>query len=204
MSAPAFDRESALRAWGEAERRAALTPADQATVDATGSVRGTILDFALRRGQDEELYDACAVYGRLLAEGGGSPSLAATAIDRACEALGDRTPSWATGARAAMAEGFGRAREDVARDATYASWDFPAPAVRLDATTIAIAAGHPSDDEETLAAWAAKAARAAAFDGVRRAVVSGRERPRAALAEALAIAGILCVEAATSSKKPSA
>jgi hypothetical protein len=202
LSAQAFDRERALQAWGAAEHRDALTPADHAAVDATGSVRGTILDFALRRGQDEELYDACAIYGRLLAEGGSSPSLAATAIDRACEALGDRAPAWATAARAAMAEGFGRAREEVARNTTNASWDFPAPAVRLDATTLAIAASHPSDDDETLAGWAAKAARAAAFDGVRRVVVSGRERPRAALAEALAIAGILCVEAATPSKKP--
>jgi hypothetical protein len=195
VSASPVDRDSALRAWGEAERRAALIPADQAAVDATGAVRATILDFALRGGQDEELYDACAVYGRLLAEGGGSPSLAATSIDRACNVLGQPSPSWATPARAAMAEGFGRAREEVARNATYASWDFPAPAVRLDGSTIAIAASHPSDDDETLAAWAGNAARAAAFDGVRRVVVSGRERPRAALAEALAIAGILCVEA---------
>jgi hypothetical protein len=198
MSAPGnppVDRDKALRDWADAEHRAALSPADHAAIDATGSVRAALVDFAFRRGQDEELYDACAVYGRLLAESGGSPSLAATAIDRACEVLGDRSPSWATPARAALAEGFGRAREDLARNATSASWDFPAPAVRLDASTIAVAAGHPSDDEETLAAWAAKAARAAAFEGIRRVVVSGRERPRAALAEALAIAGILCVEA---------
>jgi hypothetical protein len=196
MSASAVNRDKALQAWEEAEHRAALTPTDHAAIDTTGSVRGTIVDFALRRGQDEELYDACAIYGRLLAEGGGSPSLAATAIDRACHALDETSPSWATAARAAMAEGFGRAREEVARSSAYATWDFPAPAIRLDATTLAIAASHPSDDDETLAAWAAKGARAAAFDGVRRVVVSGRERPRAALAEALAIAGILCIEAA--------
>ena len=202
MSVPPFDRDEALRKWSEAERRTALTPADQAAVDAAVSVRATILDFALRRGQDEELYDACAVYGRLLAESGASPSLAATAIDRACDVLGEPSGAWATAARAAMAEGFSRARDEVARNAAYASWDFPAPAVRLDATTLAIAASHPSDDEETLAAWAAKAARSAAFTGIRRVVVSGRERPRAALAEALAIAGILCVEAATPKTPP--
>jgi hypothetical protein len=190
----AVDSDVALRAWSDAEHRAALSSADHGVVDATSAVRALIVDLARRRGQDEELYDACAVLGRLLAEGGSSPSLAAGSIDHACDALGERAPAWATAARAAMAEGFVRALIDGMRTAADSTWDFPASAVRLDATTIAIAAGHPSDDEETLATWAGRAARAAACQGIRRAVISGRNQPRAALAEALAIVGIDCSE----------
>jgi hypothetical protein len=189
-----FDRDSALRTWSEGEHRSALSSADHSVIDATYAIRETIVDFALRPDRDEELYDACAVLGRVLANAGASASLAATSIDHACEAMGERTPPWSIPARAAMAEGFARAMADTIRGDGHASWDFPASAVRLDETTIAIAAGHPSDDEEILAAWAGRAARAAACDGIRRAIISGPDRPRAALAEALAIVGIDCSE----------
>jgi hypothetical protein len=186
--------DAAARLWSEADRRSALSPADRGVVESTASIRMLIVEIALRQGPDEELYDAWAVVGRLMADGGGSASLAATCVDHACMALADPTPAWAPAARAAMAEGFVRALVEGARKAGEASWDFPACAVRLDATTLAVAAGHPSDDEETLAAWAGRAARAAACEGVRRAFVSGPARPRAALLEAFGIVGIDCAE----------
>ncbi len=194
MTAVGVDLDTAARLWCEADRRGTLSPADRSVVESTASIRLLIVEIALRQGPDEELYDACAVLGRLIADGGGSASLEATCVDHACAALGDPTPAWAAGARAAMAEGFVRALAEGARKAGQASWDFPACAVRLDATTLAIAAGHPSDDDETLAIWAGRAARTAACDGVRRAFVSGRDRPRAALVDAFAIVGIDCAE----------
>ena len=194
MTAGGFDREATLRSWSEAEHRAGLSPADHVAVDATAPVRTTIVDFALRRGQDEELYDACAILGRLLATGGGSATLAATSVDRACDALGEVSPPWATAARAAVVEGFARALVDGVRKEGLAAWDFPASAVRVNETTVAIAASLPSDDDETLAAWSAHAARSAARDGVRRAILSGPPRQRAALGEALAIVGIAVTE----------
>jgi hypothetical protein len=194
VTAAEVDVDTAARLWSEADRRSGPSPADRGVVDSTASIRMLIVEIALRQGPDEELYDACAVLGRLIADGGGSTSLAATCVDHACAALGDLTPPWAPGARAAMAEGFVRALVEGARKAGQASWDFPACAVRLDATTLAVAAGHPSDDEETLATWAGRAARAAACEGVRRAFVSGRDRPRAALVDAFAIVGIDCAE----------
>jgi hypothetical protein len=190
VTSGAFDHDAALRVWSEGDHGASLSPADHRTVDATSAIRATIVDFARRADHDEELYDACAVLGRLLAEGGGSASLAATSMDHACQALGDLAPAWAPAARAAVAEGYTRALLERVREAGDASWNFPACAVRLDASTIAIAAGHPSDDDETLADWAGRAARDAARDGVRRAFIAGPERSRSALAEALAIVGI--------------
>ncbi|HEY6461598.1 MAG TPA: hypothetical protein VIY73_15630, partial [Polyangiaceae bacterium] len=55
---------------------------------------------------------------------------------------------------------------------------------------LAIAAGHPSDDDEVVSAWAARVAKAAAMAGIRRAVVSGGERASAALVDALTLVGI--------------
>jgi hypothetical protein len=193
VSAPSFDRARAVAAWSEAQSRAALTAADQGVVAATTAARSLVVDLALRAGQDEELYDACAVLGRLLAEGGASPSLAALSIDHACEALGERAPAWATPARAALMEGFVRARVEAEREAGCRGWDYPACAVVVDETTLAIAAGYPSDDEESLASWAARTARSASYAGFRRALVSGRDHATAALAEALGIVGIDCV-----------
>jgi hypothetical protein len=62
--------------------------------------------------------------------------------------------------------------------------------VQLGDGTVAIAAGHPSDDDEAVDAWAARVAKSAALDGVRRVVAAGPERPLRALTEALAVMGV--------------
>jgi hypothetical protein len=69
-------------------------------------------------------------------------------------------------------------------------WEYPSCAVPLGQAGLAIAAGHPSDDEEILAAWAARVAKAAALAGIRRAVISGGEAATAALVDALTLVGI--------------
>ena len=70
------------------------------------------------------------------------------------------------------------------------SWEYPSCAVPLGEAALAIAAGHPSDDEEVVGAWAARVAKAAAMSGIRRAVVAGGERARAALLDAFGLVGI--------------
>jgi hypothetical protein len=70
------------------------------------------------------------------------------------------------------------------------AWEYPSCAVPLGKAALAIAAGHPSEDDEVLAAWAARVAKAAALAGVRRAVVSGADAPRAAVIDALTLVGI--------------
>lgn len=116
--------------------------------------------------------------------------MASLTIDHACEALGTPGAPWMAPARAAVAEGFAMALTEEARREAASGWEFPGCAVALGEGALALAAGHPSDDDEVLAAWAARVANAAALKGVRRAIVAGPEQPRAALAEALAIAGI--------------
>jgi hypothetical protein len=184
------EQETVVAAWCARDRQHAVLPADREVIDGLRSIRALVVDLAISNGAGDDLYDACAVLGRLMGELGGSPTLASFTIEDACAALGAKDAPWAAPARAAVAEGFAAALvEGVRREGMHA-WDFPSCTVALGEGALAIAAGHPSEDDEVLAAWAARVAKAAALTGVRRAVISGNDRPRAALVEALAFVGI--------------
>jgi hypothetical protein len=184
------DRDAIVAAWCAKDRARGVLPADREIVDASGAVRALVVDLAIAGGPEDELYDACAVLGRLIAQRGGSPTLASATLDHACDALDARAAPWLVPARAALAEGFAAALiEDVKREGMQ-SWEYPACTVPLGEAAIAVAAGHPSDDDEVLAAWAARVAKSAAAKGIRRAVVAGSEHARAAVIDALALVGI--------------
>jgi hypothetical protein len=182
-------RNAFLAEWAARDRDHAVLPADREIIEGTASVRTLIVELACS-GQHEELYDASAVLGRLIAQRGGSPTLASLTLDHASQALGARDVTWVVPARAALAEGFASSVAEHARLEAIASWEFPGCAVRLGEGAIAISAGYPADDDERLASWAARVANAAARGGVRRAVVSGGELALAALVEALEIVGV--------------
>jgi hypothetical protein len=173
--------------WCARDRATAFVPADRAAVDATVGPRAVIVDHA--RAKHADLFHACGVLGRLLAEHGASPTLAVGTIDHAREllALDDET---ARAARAAIAEAYVAARAEATRAESAARWEFPACAVPLENAGIAIAAGFPDDDEDTLAAWAARVAASVARTGYRRAVLAGGARACAALQDALELAGV--------------
>jgi hypothetical protein len=183
-------RDAVVTAWSLQDCAQSVHPADRAVVDASANVRALIVDLALARGLEKELYDACAVLGRLMAQRGGSPTLASATIDHAAEVLDARSASWVVPARAAVVEGFAATVVEDAQLEALRSWEFPRCVVPLGQAGLAIAAGHPSEDEEVLGAWSARVARAAALAGVRRAIVSGGELATAALVDALALVGI--------------
>jgi hypothetical protein len=184
------DRDAIVEAWCAKDRARAVLPADRAIVDGSGAPRALIVDLVLSGDPEDELYDACGVLGRMIAQRAGSPTLASATVDHAAEAMGLRGAPWLSPARAAVAEGFaGALVEEAGREAAQA-WEYPNCTVKLPDGTMAIAAGHPSDDEETLAAWAGRVAKEAALQGVRRAAVSGNPSARAAVIEALGLAGI--------------
>ena len=185
-----MERSDILASWVEADRRRAVLPADREIIEASASLRGLIVDVLLARGDPDELYDACAMLGRLIASRGGSPTFASATLDGVSEAL--RTPgaSWLVPARATIVESFSAALAEDARREADRGWEFPSCAVPLGEAAVAIAAGLPSDDDEQIAAWAARVAKAAALSGVRRAVVSGGQAACAAVLEALALVGI--------------
>jgi hypothetical protein len=184
------DSASLIAAWSARDRGSAPLPADREVIEASASVRSLILDLATGGGPDDELYDACAVLGRLVAQHGGSPTLASATLDHAADVLGAPAAPWLTAGRAAAAEGFAAALVEMARRDAMHAWEYPSCVVPLGKAALAIAAGHPSDDDEVLAAWAARVAKAAALGGARRAVVSGAERACAALVDALTLVGI--------------
>ncbi len=184
------DRDAILAAWCEKDRARAVLPADREIVDASAAVRALIVDLVLAGGPEDELYDACAVLGRLVAQRGGSPTLASVTLDHAADVLDAHAARWLVPGRAAVAEGFAAALVEDARRESMLAWEFPSCAVPLGQAALAIAAGHPSDDDEVVAAWAARVGKAAALAGIRRAVVSGGERATAAVVDALTLVGI--------------
>jgi hypothetical protein len=184
------DRDAVLATWCAKDRARAVLPADREIVDASTTVRALVVDLVVAGGPEDELYDACAVLGRLIAQRGGSPTLASATLDHARDALEAYGAPWLVPARAALAEGFAATLVEGARREGMQSWEFPACAVPLGEAAVAIAAGHPSDDDEVLVAWAARVAKGAAQRGIRRAVVAGTERAQAAVVDALSLVGI--------------
>ncbi|HEY1695579.1 MAG TPA: hypothetical protein VGG39_25605 [Polyangiaceae bacterium] len=181
--------EAIVAAWAEKDRTRAVHPADRELASAAG-IRALIVDLVKAGGPHDELFDACAVLGRLFAQRGGSPTLASATLDHLAEVLGARDAAWLVPARAAAAEGFAATAVEDARNDALRAWEYPSCAVPLGHAGVAIAAGHPSDDDEVVSAWAARVAKAAAMAGIRRAVVSGGERASAALLDALTLVGI--------------
>jgi hypothetical protein len=175
--------------WCARDGETAL-PGDRAVIDATRAARALVVDGLRAGAADADLFSACAVLGRLFADFGGSPTLAASTIDGARSVLPDLDEGTARTARAALMEGFVAVRAEAARSAAAAQWDFPACAVPLEDSAVAIAAGFPGDDEDAVAAWAARVATAAARNGYRRAVIAGSDRACAALVDALELAGV--------------
>ena len=184
------ERPAIVDAWCARDRECAVLPADREIIDASGALRALIVDLVISAGPEDELYDACAILGRMIAQRKGSPTLASATIDGAAQALGLTGAPWLSPARAAVAEGFAAALSEGARHEALLAWEFPSCAVPLGQSAVAIAAGHPADDDEELAAWAARVAKAAALAGVRRAVVSGSELACAAVLDACGIVGI--------------
>jgi hypothetical protein len=184
----------ALAAWHEHDVTRSLHAVDREAIRATEAPRTLVVELLFAPRAPRDLYSACARLGRLLAEAGASPSLAASTLDGAAEAL------QAVGipfevvrlapARASVAEGYVAAIVEAERAAARRAWDYPACAVELDDVTLAITCGYPADDGEALANWAARVAAGASRAGKRRAVVSGPAAARAELAAALGLVGI--------------
>jgi len=182
--------ETIVQAWCQRDTARAVLRVDHKIIASSRSVRALIVDLAQAAEQEDELYDACAVLGRLIGQEGGSPTLASLTMDNACVALGAGGATWLAPARSAVAEGFAQALVDATRTESALAWEFPGCSVPLGDGAIAIAAGYPSDDDEALAAWAARVAKSAALTGVRRVIVAGPEGPRQTLTEAMGVMGI--------------
>jgi hypothetical protein len=176
--------------WCNGDRALAFLAADRAVIELTREPRALVVEHVREQAAHADLFHACAVLGRLIAEAGGSPSLASSTMDSAQAVLPELDRKLARSARAALAEGFAAAREEIAHAEAAARWEFPGCAVPLENASVAIAAGYPEGDEDALAGWAARVASEVARAGYRRALLAGGEKARARLFDALELAGV--------------
>ena len=206
-SAPAEGEEASasriVDAWCAMDHTYAFLTADHALIEATRGVRTLIAECLLREpvAAGRDLLHAFAALGRMMADKDASPTLAASSVDGLVHALAECRGLFASSrdvplrdfilpARAAMMETYVHTRRLALHDEAMRAWDYPACVVPLEEGYVAIAAGHPDEDAEALQGWASRVAQGAARDGVRRAIVSGGDRPVAAILEALQLSGI--------------
>lgn len=205
-----------VSAWAAHDAEHALHPTDQDVICATEAVRWLVLErFVGPRGcpasgsvrtSERDLWSACARLGALTAEHGGSPSLAAIAIDGLVHALSTSGVPFDAGhvaaARASLVEGYVAGVRDAERSSAVARWEYPACSVPLAEDTVAVACGYPGDDGEALAGWAARIAKHLVKAKVRRVVLSGPDHVKGEVASAATLVGIEIVSAPLALRPP--
>jgi sarcosine oxidase gamma subunit len=152
-----------------------LTPDDERAVAATEALRSGLDDARAEGLSTTERTNLAAAMGRVLAECGATPTLAATLLED--EAL-----------RAALCETYTRAREELRAEADATRWELPGCAVRLGPDRFAVCANPPHEDDAAVA-WADRTAAGLVKLGARVVVVSGNGPPRKHLEDALALLG---------------
>ncbi len=191
--------------WCKLDHQSAFLAADHEVIEATRPLRALIASSLLeardRAPIDRDLGHAFGAIGRAVAEGHGSPTLAAVTVDSLLLALGEpaaptsgQRHAFASAARSAIFESFAFVTRATLHDDANRRWEYPACVVGLADGAVAIAAGHPVDDEEALVGWASRVAHALALSGVRRAVVSGSEKAVLAVLDALDLAGVAATQ----------
>jgi hypothetical protein len=181
-----------LDAWSAALARSAISEVDRRAVVASENARSLALERLHPKSEtDHDALHAWASLARVLADASASPSLVAGVVDALVPLVRDtRGVTWAELARATLVEAFVAAIRESCDQRVADAWRFPRCVVRLDATSAAVAAHFPDDDSDAVARWADEVAAGLAKMGVRRVHAEGTARARAALKDALAIAGI--------------
>jgi hypothetical protein len=176
--------------WTERLARVAISERDRRAIAASESAREMVLERLESAVEDHDALHGWAVVGRVLADEGASPSLVAGVVDALVESSPLAPKGWAPAARAAIVEAFVGAEREIAGERVKDAWRFPRCVVRLDESTAAVAASFPDEDSDSLARWADEVASGLAKMGVRRVHAEGTARARAALADALSVAGV--------------
>lgn len=176
--------------WTQRLVRAALSERDRLAIAATESAREMVLERLESSLEDHDALHGWTVVGRVLADESASPSLVAEVVDALVAARRPAPENWAAPARAAIVEAYVAAQREIEAERVKDAWRFPRCVVRLDESTAAVAASFPDEDSDALARWADEVASGLAKMGIRRVHAEGTARSRAALADALSIAGI--------------
>ena len=176
--------------WTQRLVRAAISERDRRAIAASESAREMVLERLESSIEDHDALHGWTVVGRVLADESASPSLVAEVVDALVASAPRAREGWAAPARAAIVEAYVAAQREIEAERVKEAWRFPRCVVRLDESTAAVAASFPDEDSDALARWADEVAGGLAKMGVRRVHAEGTPRSRAALADALSIAGI--------------
>lgn len=163
-------------------RELEISEVDHRALASTASLRERL--GAATEVDNDVLYLAAAL-GRLLAQEGASPTLAATVLE-GLSGLPD-----APVLRATLFEAFVATSRETWSASARSAWEFPACAVDLGEGTFAVAAGL-DDDETELSEWADRVASGLLKAKAREVVLTGREPARTKLTESLGLVGIPC------------
>ena len=169
---------------------AAISERDRRAIAASESAREMVVERLECAVEDHDALHAWAVVGRVLADADASPSLVAEVVDALASCAPRAREGWAAPARAAIVEAYVAAQRESEAERVKEAWRFPRCVVRLDESTAAVAASFPDEDSDALARWADEVASGLAKMGVRRVHADGSARARAALADALSVAGV--------------
>lgn len=169
----------------DATRALGVTEADARALTATASLRERLRGLA-DAPLDKDTLLLASVLGRVIAQAGASPTLAATLLDPVVE-------GWVTSGplRAALFEAYTATRVEQASHEANEAWRYPRCVVPLGEGVFGVCAGLPTQDPEELADWADQVAAGLARVGARRVVLAGGEHAaRAALEAALELVDV--------------
>jgi hypothetical protein len=126
-----------MQAWTDDLGNGSISEADRHAILVSESARSFVLDGL--ESADHDSLHAWAVLGRVLADAGASPTLAAHTVDtlRAVALRRGADAKWCAGARAALIEAYVAAQRERAELRMAESWRFPRCVVRLDERTAA-------------------------------------------------------------------
>jgi hypothetical protein len=174
------------QAWTAELASGSISEADRHAVTVSESARSLVIERLGSAGHDS--LHAWASLGRVLADAGASPTLAAHTVDALREVSSGSVAgvTWCRAARAALIEAYVAAKRERTELRIAEAWRFPRCVVRLDARHAAVAAHYPDDDDDAIVRWADEVAAGLAKMGIRCVHAEGSARARAALADALA------------------
>ncbi len=172
-------------------RELEISEVDHRALASTASLRERL--GAATELDNDVLYLAAAL-GRLLAQEGASPTLAATVL----EGLSG-LPNAAV-LRATLFEAFVATSREHWSASARSAWEFPGCAVEIGDGVFAVVAGL-DDDETELSEWADRVASRLLKAKARDVVLSGRNLARTKLMESLGLIGIPCRTSAPGSTK---
>ncbi len=167
-----------------------ITHEDAQSLEVSNDLRARLVAALANPALSHDAQNLASALGRVLAQAGATPSLAATILDPIVRGREGGV------LRAALLEAFAGAREEQRATDEALRWELPGCAVSLGNGRFAVCANPPHSDDAALA-WADRTAAGLVKRRASEVVISGEGRARKCLEEALELVGIPFMAEAT-------